>query len=34
MVNPKDHMRAITTRNGVRLLDIYMKRPDRKDKRY
>ncbi|XP_022865504.1 uncharacterized protein LOC111385354 [Olea europaea var. sylvestris] len=32
LVNPKEQVQAITTRNGVQLLEIHVKRPNRKDK--
>ncbi|XP_022867235.1 uncharacterized protein LOC111386964 [Olea europaea var. sylvestris] len=32
MVNPKEQVQAITTRSGVQLPEIHVKRPDRKDK--
>ncbi|XP_022894130.1 uncharacterized protein LOC111408624 [Olea europaea var. sylvestris] len=32
MVNPKEQVQVITTRSGVQLSEIHVKRPDRKDK--
>ncbi|XP_022874283.1 uncharacterized protein LOC111393120 [Olea europaea var. sylvestris] len=32
MVNPKEQVQAITTRSGLQLPEIHVKRPDRKDK--
>ncbi|XP_022889140.1 uncharacterized protein LOC111404580 [Olea europaea var. sylvestris] len=32
MVNPKEQVQAIRARSGIQLLEIYVKRPERKDK--